>query len=432
MTENVPGGAPTPPDGGSTASGRTQEPPPHDGPRVTADEVRDLARLRRTSWDRHVAGVAGGIARHLDIDPVIVRVAFVVLTFFGGAGLLVYVACWLVVPADDEPEAVIDLEPRTRTGVLIVVGVLAALATVGDLAGGDPFGGFWFPLPLIIIGLLAYALLSRRDRRRQARAGYVAPSPGHWVGAAPAPGRPAAYAGAPPGQGAGHLAPPQPAHHGPVPPGTPGIAWTPPPRPRDPRKRGPILFWFTLGLVAVGLGALGILDLAGVGVADAAYPALALGLIAVMLLVGAFFGRAGGLIALGLVAALVLAGATVTDQWDGEQLLRSPEFAASVDDDYWLNAGEVVIDLSQVQDVAGLAGRDIEIGAGLGRVEVVVPDGVDVHVDAEVGGPGDLSLFGEHESGINVNDEAFLDGGTNAPRLELDVFVGVGEIEVTR
>jgi hypothetical protein len=56
------------------------------GPRATRDEVRDLARIRRSVTDRKVAGVAGGLARHLDIDPVILRVAFVVLAFFGGAG----------------------------------------------------------------------------------------------------------------------------------------------------------------------------------------------------------------------------------------------------------------------------------------------------------------------------------------------------------
>ena len=65
-------------------------PPPADaaqGPRVTRDEVRDLGRIRRTvGRDRKLAGVAGGLARHLDIDPVLLRVAFVVLVFFGGAG----------------------------------------------------------------------------------------------------------------------------------------------------------------------------------------------------------------------------------------------------------------------------------------------------------------------------------------------------------
>jgi len=72
--------------------------PSEGGPRVTRDEVRDLGRLRRTTGDRKVAGVAGGLARHLDIDPVILRVAFVVLAFFGGAGLILYAAGWALVP----------------------------------------------------------------------------------------------------------------------------------------------------------------------------------------------------------------------------------------------------------------------------------------------------------------------------------------------
>ena len=49
------------------AAGRPAQPP--GGPRVTGDEIRDLGRLRRSATDRKVAGVAGGLARHLDIDP---------------------------------------------------------------------------------------------------------------------------------------------------------------------------------------------------------------------------------------------------------------------------------------------------------------------------------------------------------------------------
>ena len=85
----------------STTPPDTQPPPtpgPDSGPRVGWDDIRDLGRIRRTTGDRRVAGVAGGLARHLDIDPLIVRVAFVVLTFFGGVGLLLYLAL-LAAPA---------------------------------------------------------------------------------------------------------------------------------------------------------------------------------------------------------------------------------------------------------------------------------------------------------------------------------------------
>ena len=93
------------------------------GPRVSRDEVRDLGRIRRTVGpDRKLAGVAGGLARHLDIDPILLRVAFVVLVFFGGSGILLYVACWLLLPEDGKPRASLHLDERNRTFALIGVG----------------------------------------------------------------------------------------------------------------------------------------------------------------------------------------------------------------------------------------------------------------------------------------------------------------------
>ena len=96
--------------------------PDNGGPRVTHDEMRDLGRLRRSAHDRKVAGVAGGLARHLDIDPLILRVAFVVLVFFGGAGLILYGACWLLVPDEETGEAAVTLDERSRTAALLVGG----------------------------------------------------------------------------------------------------------------------------------------------------------------------------------------------------------------------------------------------------------------------------------------------------------------------
>src|SRR5881227_96383 len=57
-------------------------------------------RLTRSSGDRVIAGVAGGLGRYFAIDPVVIRVAFIVLIFFGGAGLIAYGAAWLIVPSD--------------------------------------------------------------------------------------------------------------------------------------------------------------------------------------------------------------------------------------------------------------------------------------------------------------------------------------------
>ena len=96
-------------------------------------------------------------------------------------------------------------------------------------------------------------------------------------------------------------------------------------KPRNPRKRGPILFWFTLALIATGVGTLGIIDVSGTSVPDAAYPALALALTGAMLLLGAFWGRAGGLIFIGLDRwPLATLGAT----GDGQLRRRAPHLRA--------------------------------------------------------------------------------------------------------
>jgi phage shock protein PspC (stress-responsive transcriptional regulator) len=47
-----------------------------------------------------LAGVASGLAGYAGIDVLIVRIAFVVLTFLGGAGIPLYLACWLLIPAE--------------------------------------------------------------------------------------------------------------------------------------------------------------------------------------------------------------------------------------------------------------------------------------------------------------------------------------------
>ena len=112
----------TPPEAppGPDASGDPGPQGPEHGPRATRDDIRDLARLRRTTGpDKKVAGVAGGLARHLDVDPLILRVALVVLVFFGGAGLIVYAACWLLVPEDGDARAPFNFDDRTRTVALV-------------------------------------------------------------------------------------------------------------------------------------------------------------------------------------------------------------------------------------------------------------------------------------------------------------------------
>lgn len=354
------------------------------GPRVSREEMKDLGRLRRSVTDRHIGGVAGGLARHLDVDPLILRVAFVVAIFFGGAGLLAYIGAWALVPeegTDDEP---LGLDQRSRTVALAGVGVLALLCAVGDAAGA-----FWFPWPLAIVGAVVLWFLHRQQRGEpREMPTYAAPSQD-----------------------------------------MPPVDYVRASRPRNRRKRGPLLFFFTLALIALGVGVLGVADLAGADVADSSYPALALGIITVMLLVGAFWGRAGGLIALGLVAAIATAGASLDDEFPDDAVSHTPSSAAEVDDSYDIGGGELLLDLSGVEDVDALDGRDISIDGVGGRLEVIVPDDVDVAVRTEVVA-GESRVFDQRRDGFDVNLDGFRDGGDGVPDMTINIDLFAGEVLV--
>jgi phage shock protein PspC (stress-responsive transcriptional regulator) len=56
-------------------------------------------RLYKSRKEKMIAGVAGGIAEYFDVDPVLVRIGFVVLGFLHGVGVLAYIILWIVMPA---------------------------------------------------------------------------------------------------------------------------------------------------------------------------------------------------------------------------------------------------------------------------------------------------------------------------------------------
>jgi phage shock protein PspC (stress-responsive transcriptional regulator) len=70
--------------------------------------LSDERQLRRSLEGRMVAGVAAGVARYLDVDVVVVRIALVALTLMAGIGVPLYVAAWLLVPDEDAELSVAD------------------------------------------------------------------------------------------------------------------------------------------------------------------------------------------------------------------------------------------------------------------------------------------------------------------------------------
>ena len=139
----------------------TSSPPPTDaGPGSSA--AGPFSEVRRSRDDRMLAGVCGGIARRFDVDPVIVRVLAVVLTLVGLAGLILYVAGWLLLPAEDEDRSNVGRwfgldSPQVRDVGLVVAGVLALLAVVGDGGWGPDSGWVVWPL-LVLAGPVAFVV----------------------------------------------------------------------------------------------------------------------------------------------------------------------------------------------------------------------------------------------------------------------------------
>ena len=61
-------------------------------------EPRPVERLHLSNSDRKIGGVCGGLGERFEIDPVLFRVAFILLALACGLGILVYIALWLLIP----------------------------------------------------------------------------------------------------------------------------------------------------------------------------------------------------------------------------------------------------------------------------------------------------------------------------------------------
>jgi phage shock protein C len=126
----------------------------------------ETKRLYRSRTDKIIAGVCGGMAEYFDVDPVIMRVLFVLLAFFGGSGFILYLASIFIIPKkplEVEGETTPLTQQQKSTGgartmfgiVMIIFGALILLGNLGVLS----FFHFWhlsafvFPILLILIGM---------------------------------------------------------------------------------------------------------------------------------------------------------------------------------------------------------------------------------------------------------------------------------------
>ena len=119
----------------------------HDGAMTDSTVLDQIAERSAATgvvrWHdrRLIAGVARGIAARYDMDPVVVRVGFVVAAFLGSLGIAAYLLAWVLLP-DDRGNVPLVQAARHRTASGIALVVIAALSVLGFISGvGDDRGG---------------------------------------------------------------------------------------------------------------------------------------------------------------------------------------------------------------------------------------------------------------------------------------------------
>lgn len=370
------------------------------------------ARLERSRDDRVIAGVCGGLGRYFDIDPVIFRVVFGVSSLFG-PGLLLYAGAWLFLPEENAERSVAQQARhpggRGREVAAIALAVIVGLALFDGFILGDTVDS-GFVVTLLVIGAIVWWFADGRHARLPGRPAPPAASP--WPSVPPVP-----------------PAPPGPSTWWSGSASSPPETVQPPARPPAPPDR-PRLGSLTLSLLLLVAGVAALLD-AAEAIDLTAQGVLAGGLVLVGagLAVGAWFGRARGLIPLGIVVTLALMAVAAVDLpfrgGFGERVWR-PTAVADVTA-YELVAGDATLDLTDLP--LGESERTVEASVGFGELTVVVPEGVNVEVDGHVG-MGVLTVFGDMQDGVD------LDAGETATgevvQLRVQVHVGMGEVVVRR
>ncbi len=337
------------------------------------------------SDDRVVFGVASGLGRALAIDPLIVRLVFVVLALFSGVGIVLYLA-GLALLANSPTSA-------PPSAIRRVLGALAAVISARWLFGGNahlPAAGW-----VVAVGLFGAAVALWRGRST--------------VADAPPPAEPLTD-----------------AHGGSTTDRWASLTAARRDRPRPPRS--------ALGLLTIGtatiVGALAWLvngTAANRGAVAFGWATVVLG---IGLVVGSVVGRARWLIVPALAtataavaaAAIGFAGVGLTNRSGGRTEVVDP--GGTVAAEYRTGLGNFGLWLADhPNDVT----TTVEVGVG--ELTVVVPNDAQVQIDARVG-MGTIDALGSTRSGYRRTLN--LDTRTGSPLIKLTLRVGVGSIDVRR
>jgi hypothetical protein len=218
---------------------------------------------------------------------------------------------------------------------------------------------------------------------------------------------------------------------------TPALPPSPPEpvAPPPPSRTGRLLVGILLVLLGIGW----LLDVLGVTRFpwDVLLPSALILIGVVLLLTSRSPERHGGLIAAGVVLTVVLVFGSALDIPLGGGVgdhEAHPTTAGAIHDEYRLAVGRQTLDLSDVGPLDLVASEidRIRASVGIGQLVVILPPDLPVHVQAHAG-LGNLQVLDRQASGFDVDlDVQSPPTGSAAPRLELVVSVGLGDVEVRR
>ncbi|WDV53964.1 PspC domain-containing protein [Streptomyces coeruleorubidus] len=434
------------PDATDPAGGAIPPGPPH--------------RFRRDRRHKVLAGVCAGLGRQCDMDPVIFRITLAVLSATGGIGLLFYGFAWLFVSYDDEDENEVRKLLTGRVDGQALTAVLFALVGCGVFLTMLRNGGV-LTFAVVLSLLLAGAGYWSRQRG--------APSPDLLAAQAvadapPEPQAPPVFLTSPSWWrdpivkdgthigGTGYLWGPRDSRDMDVAAAiniSLGVQSRdrediPAPHTRPPKPRGPrwIGGWvFLLALLAGALGTSLTWDRHPLGTSLQTGLSCALAVLGLGIAVSAFLGRTGaGSILLAIITAGLLAGSAAVPKDIGTHWTRTtwqPTTVADVRRQYDLGTGVGTLDLTRLEVDRGQT-VTTRADVGMGQVKVLVPEGVTVRLNVEVG-IGDLQLPGDDKKDVDVkpgqHQEMTLSPAQGVKRsgtVDLDLQVGMGQAEVAR
>jgi phage shock protein PspC (stress-responsive transcriptional regulator) len=387
--------------------------------------------------------VCAALGRATNTDPVLWRVLLAVLSLAGGLGLFAYVLGWLLIPAEGDTGSPFEgLIGRGRSSTSPVIVVIAG-AGAAIAAGSFLFGGSHstFLLAILVVGVI---LLLNRGGSRPSWPVDPGPPPtpeGYPTTPQPAytmPSPTMGYPPAPEAPGTGYRPPFAP--HGPYgssPHPYPGLGTPPPvvkPAQRPPSRLGRLTF----SLLLLAVGVLALIDVVGHWqFSFASYVAVALATVGLGLVIGAWFGRARGLIALGIVLSVMLGIANAAGNvgtWRGSagDVSWTPASYSQVAGRYEHGFGNATLDLSKVSFIG--QNKQISIHLNAGDLHVIVPPDTDVEAHVKIN-MGNADVFGESWDGVNTPPRTITNegpDGVGGGRLTLDIQANAGNLEVTR